>query len=260
MAGTNRGATFVIWNGTTPIHACPSYKTSIYNPAMTRLMCAWFVIASLSAAGVVAQSATGSIGGEPHHRRLLYTNDLRLWEVTLPPGQATQPFVHDYDVATVVIGDGTLNIQRNGETLTPPAPNARGSVIVAEHTGAPATYRIENSGTTDYRAFEIENMHEGNWPAATPFAAPGSSVLKQSRAFTIYDVLIPAGTPEVMHSHTGATIIVLIGGTLQQGGIGGTDPVRIQQPGQWLAIPRFQAHGVSAVGNADAHVIEIEVR
>jgi quercetin dioxygenase-like cupin family protein len=168
--------------------------------------------------------------------------------------------VHDYDVATVVIGDGTLNIQRNGEALTPPAPNARGSVIVAEHTGAPATYRIDNSGTTEYRAFEIENMHEGNWPAATPLTAPGSSVLKTSRAFTIYDVLLDAGAPEVTHTHTGATIVILIGGTLQQGGIGGTDPVRIQQPGQWLSLPRFQAHGVSAVGGGTAHAIEIEVR
>jgi quercetin dioxygenase-like cupin family protein len=227
---------------------------------MIRLMCSSLVIANLCAASAVAQSAAASINGEPHHKRLLYTNDLRLWEVTLAPGQATQPFVHDYDVATVVIGDGTLNIQRNGEALTPPAPNARGSVIVAEHTGAPATYRIENSGTTEYRAFEIENMHEGNWPTAPPLTAPGSSVLKTSRAFTIYDVLLEAGAPEITHNHTGATIVILIGGTLQQGGIGGTDPVRIQQPGQWLSLPLFQAHAVSAVGGGAAHAIEIEVR
>ena len=52
-----------------------------------------------------------SINNEPHPKRLLYTNDLRVWEVTLRPGQATQPFTHAYDVATVVIGDGTPNIQ-----------------------------------------------------------------------------------------------------------------------------------------------------
>jgi len=226
---------------------------------MSRLIWSSFVIASFCAAAVLAQAAV-SINSEPHHKRLLYTNDLRFWDVTLPPGQATQPFVHDYDVATVVIGDGTLNIQRNGEALTPPAPNARGSVIVAEHTGAPATYRIENSGTTEYRAFEIENMHEGNWPAATPLTAPGSSVLKQSRAFTVYELALKAGDPEAMHQHTGATIIVLVSGTLEQGGIGGEEPVRIRQPGQWLALPRLQGHTVAAVGNGDAHAIEIEVR
>ena len=208
---------------------------------MSRLILSLFVIASFCAAGVLAQPAL-SINSEPHHKRLMYTNDLRFWDVTLPPGQATQPFVHDYDVATVVIGDGTLNIQRNGEAPTPPASNARGSVIVAEHTGAPGTYRIENSGTTEYRAFEIENMHEGNWPAATPLTAPGSSVLKQSRAFTIYDLALKAGDPEAMHQHTGATIIVLVSGTLEQGGIGGEEPVRIRSRGNGS---RFRASRVT---------------
>ena len=197
-----------------------------------------------------AQSAAASINNEPHYKRLLYTDDLRLWDVTLPAGQSTSPFVHEYDVATVVIGDG----------LSASSPNARGSVSVSEHTGAPAAYRIDNSGTTEYRALEIENVHEGGWAAAQPFTAPGSSVLKESRAFTIYDVLLKAGSPETMHQHAGSTIVVLVGGALQQGGIGGTDPVRISQPGQWLSLPRFQAHALARVGNTDAHAIEIEVR
>ena len=209
---------------------------------------------------VHAQSEAASITNEPHHKRLLYTNDLRMWDVTLPPGQSTPPFRHEYDVATVVIGDGTLNIQRNGEQLSSASPNARGAVIVGEHSGAPATYRIENSGTTEYRAFEVENMREGNWPSAPPFIAPGSSVLKESRAFTIYDVVLKARSPEVMHNHTGATVIVLLGGTLEQAGIGGTDPVRLSQLGQWLPLPRFQPHALTPVGSTDAHAIEIEVR
>jgi quercetin dioxygenase-like cupin family protein len=225
-----------------------------------RLILSSFLLAASGAAALVAQSASVSITNEPHHKRLLYTNDLRLWDVTIPSGQSTPPFVHEYDVATVVIGDGTLNIQRNGEALTPPAPNARGSVIVADHTGAQATYRIENSGTTDYRAFEIENMHDaGKWAAVSPIPAPGSSVLKESRAFAISNLALKAGDQPAMHQHTGATIIVLMSGTLEQGGIGGEEPVHIQQPGQWLVLPRFQAHTVAAIGG-EAHAIEIEVR
>jgi quercetin dioxygenase-like cupin family protein len=204
----------------------------------------FFLVASFCAAVAVAQQAAVSIDNEPHHKRLLYTNDLRLWEVTLAPGQSTPAFVHQYDVATVIIGDGTLNIQRNGEALAPPAPNARGSVIVTEHTGArPTAYRIENSGTTEYRALEIENMHE----------------TKQSPPFAIGDVTLKRGDAPTMHQHTGATIIVSISGTLEQGGIGGTSAVRIQ-PGQWLSLPRFQAHTIEAVGSGDARAVEIEVR
>jgi quercetin dioxygenase-like cupin family protein len=235
---------------------------------MNRLALVCAVVAIFCAVGfpfptltqLAAQESAVSLNNEPHHKRLLYTNDLRLWDVTLPPGQSTPAFVHEYDVATVVVGDGMLDIQRNGEPLSAASPNARGSVVVAEHTGARATYRIENNGTTAYRAFEVENMREGGWPSTQPFTAPGSSVAKESRAFTIYDVMLKSRSPEVMHEHMGAVVIVLLGGTLEQGGIGGTDPVRIAQPGQWLTIPRFQTHALTPVGSADAHAIEIEVR
>ena len=237
------------------------HRLILSSSRLASVCAAGLLAATLCAAELSAQSAPVSMNNEPHHKRLLYTNNLRLWDVTVPAGQATPPFVHEYDVATVVIGDGMLNIQRNGEALSAPAPNARGTVLVAEHSGGPATYRIENGGTTDYRAFEIENLHEGgSWPSATLFTAPGSSVLKESRAFTIYDLQLKAGAPAAMHQHTGSTVIVLISGTLEQGGIGGEAPVRIQQPGQWLVLPRFQGHTVVAVGNGDAHAIEIEVR
>jgi hypothetical protein len=85
-------------------------------------------------------------------------------------------------------------------------------------------------------------------------------VVKESRAFTIYDVVLKGASPEVMHNHTGATVIVLLAGTLEQAGIGGTDPVRLSQLGQWLPLPRFQPHALTPIGSTDAHAIEIEVR
>src|ERR1043166_6393167 len=82
---------------------------------MYRVILISLLIASSSAAALVAQSAAVSSTDEPHHKRLLYTNDLRLWDVTLAPGESTQPFVHEYDVASVVIGDGTLALERSEE-------------------------------------------------------------------------------------------------------------------------------------------------
>ena len=177
-------------------------------------------IASFCAAAVVAQSAAVPITNEPHHKRLLYTNDLRLWDVTLAPGESTPPFLREYDAATVLVSDGTVNMQRSGETG-----------------------RIENKGNTPSRAFEIENVHE----------------MKQTPPFTISDLMLKVSDGAAMHQHTGATIIVLVSGTLEQGGIGGEEPVRISQPGQWLVLPRFQGHTVAAVGGS-ARALEIEVR
>ena len=174
-----------------------------------------FFIATFCAAAVAAQPAAVSMTNEPHHKRLLYTND-----VTLAPGESTPPLLHEYDMATVVVGDGTVTIHDAG-----------------------ATWRIDNPGPTPYRAFEIENVHE----------------MKQTPPFTISDLMLKVSDGAAMHQHTGATIIVLVSGTLEQGGIGGEEPVRISQPGQWLALPRFQGHTVAAVGGT-ARAIEIEVR
>ena len=163
-------------------------------------------------------------------------------------------------MATLIIGDGTLQVSRNGQDVAAPAPNARGSVIVTEHTGPPATYRIRNTGTTDYHAIEVENMREdGKWLTLMPLTAPGTSVLQQTRAFTIYDEHITPDMGEVRHAHTWSTIVVLVDGSFENGGIGGEEPVRLTRPGQWLTFPRAQAHTVTAVGG-DAHIIEIEAR
>jgi quercetin dioxygenase-like cupin family protein len=216
-------------------------------------------VAFICAAAVL--TAQGSINQEPHHKRVLYTNDLRMFDVTIPPGDATTDHVHEYDVATLVLGDGTLQIQRNGVAAESPAAGARGGVIDAEHTGAPTRYRIANSGTTDYHVIEVENLREGGgWPASHPVAAPATTVLQDTRAFTIYDVRLTAGAPETTHAHPWPTVVILIDGAVEAGGIGGEEPVRLQKSGQWMFLPRELSHTLTTVGDTGAHVVEIEVR
>lgn len=228
---------------------------------MVRLITSLGAVLCAAAVSVLsAQSAPVSANNEPHHRRLVYTNDIRVFDVTIPPGDATADHLHEYDMAILIIGDGTLRISRNGQDVSAPDPGARGSVIVTEHTGAPATYRIQNTGTTAYHAIEVENMREdGRWLTLMPLTAPGSSVIQQTRAFAVYAEHLKVDMGEARHAHTWSTIVVLVDGTFENGGIGGEEPVRLQRPGQWLTLPRAQAHTVSAVGG-DAHIIEIEAR
>jgi quercetin dioxygenase-like cupin family protein len=83
--------------------------------------------------------------------------------------------------------------------------------------------------------------------------------MKQSPPFVISDLTLKPGDGPAAHQHTGAVIIVLISGTIEQGGIGGEEPVRIRQVGTWLVLPRLQGHTLGAIGG-DARAIEIEVR
>lgn len=217
------------------------------------------VLCAAAVSALSAQSAAVPANNEPHHRRLLYTNDVRVFDVTLPPGETTADHVHEYDMATLIVGEGTLRISRNGQEVTAPAPNARGSVVVTEHTVDPPTrYRIQNTGTRPYHALEIENMREdGKWLTVMPLAAPGTSILQQTRAFTVYDERLEPDMGEVRHVHTWSTVLVLVDGVVENGGIGGEEPVRLARPGQWLPFPRAQSHTVLAVGG-DARVVEIE--
>src|SRR5262245_22383745 len=125
--------------------------------ATSGLIAVWVAAAS----GLSAQSARMTANNEPHHKRLLYTNDVRVFDVTVPAGESVADHVHEYDMATVVIDDGPARISRNGED----APAAgRGSVVISEQTGSPATYRIQNTGTAAYHAIEVENIREdGRW-------------------------------------------------------------------------------------------------
>jgi quercetin dioxygenase-like cupin family protein len=206
-----------------------------------------------------AQSDRTTANNEPHHKRLLYTNDVRLLDVTVPAGETTADHVHEYDMATVVIGDGKARVTRNGEDISAPMTGSPGSIFITEQTGAPATYRVQNSGSTDYHILELENMREGGgWLTPPLMTAPGVTATKQSRAFTIYDGQLKADAPAT-HSHSWSTVLIVLSGTIENGGIGGEVPVRLQRLGQWLTFPRAINHSISAVGG-DAHIIEIEAR
>ena len=203
-----------------------------YNSPMKRLILALGCTA-VAFGGVAAQSQPAT--SEPHHRRLLYTNDVRVFDVVVPPG-TTAEYSYDHDVAAVVIGNGMASI-KDPKTM----------------------FRVENTGPADYHAIEVENMREdGKWTMPQVITAAGTSVLTQSRAFTVYDIKLAADqtTP---HNHAWSTIAVLLSGAVEQGGIGGEAPARLRAAGQWLTLPRAQAHTLTAVGG-DAHVVEIEAR
>jgi quercetin dioxygenase-like cupin family protein len=214
--------------------------------------------AAASVAVPVAQSPAPATS-EPHHKRLLYTNDVRVFDVVVPPGQTAADHVHEFDLATVVLGDGALGVNRNGQALATGPAMGPGSVTITEQSGVPATFRIQNTGTTDFHVLEVENMRaDGKWLMPPLMMAAGTSVTAQSRAFAVYDVRLHSGE-ETRHEHAWSTIAVVIDGTVEQGGIGGEEPARLGGRGRWLTLPRAQVHTLTAI-DGDAHVVEVEAR
>jgi hypothetical protein len=204
-------------------------------------------------------SAQGPANKDTHHKVLVYNIDLRLIEVALPAGQATLEHLHELDFATVFLSESAVRTRSTaGEwgTLISTHP---GEVSLAEHTGAPVAYRVENTGGAGYRMLEIENVREGSWPPLMPLAAPGTSLVRENRAFNVYDIRLSAATPMTHHDHTRPAVIILLEGATDFSGVGGQDPIPMRQQGQWILLSRFQPHDLRVSGAA-GRVLEIEVR
>jgi hypothetical protein len=92
-----------------------------------------------------------------------------------------------------------------------------------------------------------------------PLAAPGTSLLRESRAFNVYDIRLSAAAPMTHHDHTRPAVVILVEGAIDFSGVGGQDPIPLRQPGQWVLLSRFQPHDLTASG-AGGRLVEIEVR
>jgi hypothetical protein len=222
------------------------------------------VVATLSVAAVFAgagsiPSAQVPANKDPHHKVLVYNIDLRLLEVILPAGQTTLEHMHEHDLAVVPLtASATRSRASNGDwgALVSSRP---AEVSLAQHTGTAIAYRLENTDSRAYRMIEVENLREEAWPPLMPLTAPATSLLKENRAFNVYEVILSAAAPMTHHDHTRPAVIILLEGAIDFSGVGGQDPIPMRQPGQWILLSRFQPHDLTANG-AGGRIVEIEVR
>lgn len=217
--------------------------------------------AVLCGATVIGQSVQITMNEEPHYQRLTYIRHMRVFEVNVPPGESTLDHAHDHDVATLALGDGTTRVRRVGEDWSAPVMRALGSAEIAAYTGAPASHRAENVGTTPYRMLVVENLRDRGWSTPAPLAAPGTTLRQEGRAFAVYDVRLSAATPRTNHVHENATMVILLSGGVQVQGGGGESEFRMEQTGRWFPSSGVdQPHTLAVAGAGEAHVVCVEAR
>jgi hypothetical protein len=216
--------------------------------------------ASAVLSGILLGQAAPSVSEDPSHKRLLFTAHLRMFDVTVAPGGSTLDHSHDHDVVTVAVGQATLRTGGSGGGWSDPRPVASGTVDVASYTGTSAVHRIENVGTTPYRAFAIENLRDAKWTTPQLITAPGTTLLEQSRSFAVYDVKLNGAAPKTSHVHQMPTVVMLMGGAVEVQGGGGESVFRMETPGRWILSQWDQPHTLTLVGNGDAHAVEVEAR
>jgi hypothetical protein len=225
------------------------------------------------AALVLASAAAAQVpvASEPHHRTVFANADLRILDVNVAPGDATQDHRHDYDIATISMSAGSATrIQNTGQPAQNRAPRPLGDATVTEYTGKALSHKLENVGTGAYQLFAVENLHPASaWAGGAPLAAPATTTRTDGRALRIYDVALVPTTPQTTHVHAVPTIAVLISGIAMSEGSDAqakanpSAPIglkRLDQAGQWVLVPRGETHTLVRLGVGDARLIEIEVR
>jgi hypothetical protein len=218
------------------------------------------VLLVLSGGIIVAAQAIVPVGDEPHHKRALYTANVRLFEILVPAGAVTLDHSHDRDVAVVAIGDTTIRTRTVGKDWDPPRSYVPGGINLVTYTGASSAHRMENVGQTPYRVVAVENTREGGWTMPRILAAPGTTLTQESRAFAVYDIRLDSGTPRTSHVHQQPTVVVLIAGNVMVQGGGGESEFRIETPGRWFPSSWEYPHTLSLIGAANARLIEVEAR
>jgi hypothetical protein len=212
------------------------------------------------AASVAIASAQVPLEKEPHHKVLLDTLLLRILEINVPPGDTTLDHRHEYDIATVALGNASTRARPAGQDWGAPRVRPVGSADLVEYTGKPAVHQVENPDKTPYRLIAVENYRTGTWPARTAITAPATTLAKEGRSFAVYDVKLTAAEATTEHAHDVPTVVILVSGEITNQGVNGEEPYAVRGAGRWVLVPAAQAHTMQVAGSGDAHIVEVEVR
>jgi hypothetical protein len=207
--------------------------------------------------------AAPTMNQEPHHQRLTYIRHMRVFELTLAPGQSTADYTLDHDGAIVALTDATLRLERAGAAPRAPETIAPGRVDLGQFTGEPVTQRLENAGTTPLRAIVVENLREGKWTTPAALTAPGTSLRQENRSFAVYDMRLNAANPRTNHTHQNPSFIFVMSGAVMAQGGGGEFEFPLEQGGTWWfpGSGPDQPHTLTLrEGSSEAHVICVEAK
>ena len=140
------------------------------------------------------------ISGEAHHHPKFENEFVRVWDVTVPAGQATLWHVHRNDNVVVTLAGASLRL----ENATAPATEAQWGFGEVRFAKATYVHRAINAGTTPFHNLTIEllkplEVAQFSIPPAGNSGA-GVPVLENERVRIYRDSLAP-GESIPMHTH-----------------------------------------------------------
>jgi quercetin dioxygenase-like cupin family protein len=201
------------------------------------------------------------ISGEPRHHPKFENEYVRVWDVTVPAGDATLWHAHRNDNVVVTFGDASLRIETLGGTP------AESQWKFGEVRFGKATYvhRAMNIGTTPFHNMTIEILK-----------SPGSKVLSrlkdivtrtpvlENERVRVYRVSLAPGESTGTHTHHLPSLAI----ALTNGDIEVTTPTKdkdkLDRLNLAVGAARWRAggvtHSIKNVGKTPFEAVDIEVK
>ena len=198
------------------------------------------------------------VAREPRHHFKFENQYVRVFDVVVPPGDATLFHTHANDYLFVSIGDANLKAEALG--------NAPGDLILKDgevrFTKGPITHRVSNQAQNDFRNITIEVLK--NPPPLKPSAIPdklipGHSLVLENDRVRVERLVLNPGESTGMHSHDLPGLVVAVtAGELEVGAPGQAGQKFKFAPGDFRWREDRVTHKLTNVGKTRFEAVDID--
>jgi len=201
------------------------------------------------------------IKGEPRHHPKFENEFVRVWDVTVPGGDATLWHAHRNDNLVVTLAPAKLHI----ETLGRDPVDAEWKFGEARFSKATYVHRAVNVGTTPFHNLTIELLKpapaNSNW-SPLPKEADGREPVLENERVRVFRVSLAPGESLPMHSHPlPGLAIAITAGELEIVTEGKASPDRLSSAAadlRWRAGP--VTHSVRNIGKNRFEGVDVEFK
>jgi quercetin dioxygenase-like cupin family protein len=217
-----------------------------------------FAAASLSQSS--SPQSPVDLSGEPRHHPKFVNEFVRVWDVTVPVGDATLWHIHRNDNVVVTLGDASLRIETVGAATT----EVQWKFGEVRFSKATYVHRAMNMGMTPFHNMTIEILKSplgSQEPAKLKEPITRAPVLENDRV-RVYRVTLEPGQSISMHTHLLPGLAVAItAGEIEMTIEGKDKPDRVSLPAadvRWRGGP--VTHSIKNVGKTHFEAVDIELK
>jgi quercetin dioxygenase-like cupin family protein len=194
------------------------------------------------------------VASEPRHHLKFENEYVRVFDVVVPPGDATLFHTHANDYLFVSIGDANLKAEIMG--------NQPGTLILKDgevrYTKATITHRIANLTKEPFRNITIEVLKSPGSQAGLTEIAGHTLVLENDRV-RVERLILEPGQSTNMHEHSLSGLGVAVSGAKVMIESPGQKPQTVDfKPGEFRWHDGKIAHSLKNVGKTRFEAVDIE--